>query len=391
MKNVLTLLFTTTLLIKVVGFNVIGYLPSYRFHTINSIDFSKLTHVMVFFVNPDVSGVFSFSEDISEVVDAVQPYDCKVFISIGGGGLSESIENTYETKTEVDNRSEFIHNLLEFARENKVDGIDVDLEGLMVQMPTYDGFIQELIDSAHYSNFAVSAALAKWTGGSVNNSTVEMLDFLNLMSYDLTGPWTSEGQHSPLSQSQGDFNFWQQKGASRENLMIGLPFYGYEFKEDETVAWTWCQIVSDYPDSLSQDKINTGKGDLYFNGKATIEDKLQFAKTNEAGGVMIWELGQDCFDQHSLLDLIDEKVQELIGFEEVQSVTQVFPNPTNGFLTIEGSNYFEFKLFDSFGKQVFEGFGSSSVIIDLTSFNYGLYIISIESEFYTSTFRLVKN
>ena len=391
MKNVFTLLFLTTLIIKVVGFNVIGYLPSYRFYAINSIDYSKLTHVMVSFVNPDISGVFSFSEDISEVVEAVKPYDCKVFISIGGGGLSESIENIYETKTEVGNRSEFIHNLLDFARENKVDGIDVDLEGSLVQIPTYNGFIQELIDSAHASNFAVSAALAKWTGGSVDNSTVEMLDFLNLMSYDLSGPWTSEGQHSPLSQSQGDFNFWQEKGASSENLMIGLPFYGYEFKENETVAWTWCEIVSDYPDSLSQDKINTGKGNLYFNGKATIEDKLQFAKANKAGGVMIWELGQDCFDQNSLLELIDEKVQKLIGFEEVQSLTQVFPNPTNDFLTIEGSSYFGFKIFDSFGKQVSEGVGSSSAIIDLTSVNSGLYIISIESEFYTSTFRLVKN
>ena len=129
MKNVLTLLFFTTLIIKVAGFNVIGYLPSYRFYAINSIDYSKLTHVMVSFVNPDISGVFSFSEDISEVVEAVKPYDCKVFISIGGGGLSESIENIYENKTEVGNRSEFIHNLLDFARENKVDGIDVDLEG----------------------------------------------------------------------------------------------------------------------------------------------------------------------------------------------------------------------------------------------------------------------
>ena len=98
MKKVLTLLFSTTLLINAFGFNVVGYLPAYRFYAINSIDYSKLTHVMVSFANPDVNGEFSFSEDISKVIDAAAPHNCKVFISIGGGGLSDAIEQTYETK-----------------------------------------------------------------------------------------------------------------------------------------------------------------------------------------------------------------------------------------------------------------------------------------------------
>lgn len=390
MKKVLTLLFSTTLLINAFGFNVVGYLPSYRFYAINSIDYSKLTHVMVSFANPDVNGEFSFSEDISKVIDAVAPQNCKVFISIGGGGLSDAIEQTYETKTEVAHRSEFIHNLMDFAREENVDGIDVDLEGSMVQMATYDGFVQELIDSAHASNLEVSAALAKWTGASIDNATVEKYDFLNLMSYDLTGPWSSEGSHSPLSQASGDFFYWNSKGASKENLIIGIPFYGYEFQKDDTPAWTWCQIVNDFPDSLNQDKITTDNGNLYFNGKQTIKDKIQFAKDNGAGGVMIWELGQDCFDQNSMLDVIDEKIQEVNSVETVNTNIEIFPNPTNGYLNIKGVESFKFKVYDAVGKLMLKGFSSGSSLIDLTSVNSGVYLISIENELHTSTFRLVK-
>ena len=132
MKKIFTLLTALTICSTAYSFKVVGYLPNYRFYALNSFDFSKLTHVMVSFVNPDDNGDFSFSEDVSKVIDKARPEGCKVFISIGGGGLSEAVETTYETQTEEAHRSEFIHKLMDFARNEGVDGIDVDLEGSMV-------------------------------------------------------------------------------------------------------------------------------------------------------------------------------------------------------------------------------------------------------------------
>lgn len=260
------------------AFKVFGYLPSYRYYLINDIEFSKLTHVCLSFVNPDESGNFSYSKSISDVIEKAKPFGCKVFISIGGGGLTEEVENTYRVETEFDKRASFINKLMIFARAENVDGIDIDLEGAMVQMPTYVEFVQDLIDSAHASKIEVSAALARWSGIDIESSTLERLEFINIMSYDLTGPWTGPGQHAPMSQVENEFNYWHGRGLLKNNLIIGLPFYGYDFNDEETKALTWCEIVDKFPDSLMQDNIITQSGELFFNGKNTIKEKVEFVK-----------------------------------------------------------------------------------------------------------------
>lgn len=391
MKKIITLLFVLLISVPVYSFKVVGYLPSYRFYALNSIDFSKLTHVMVSFANPNVDGDFSYSEDISKVIDKAHPNNCKVFISIGGGGLSEAVETIYETQTEVAHRSAFIHKLMDFAREEGIDGIDVDLEGSMVQMATYDGYVQELIDSAHASGMEVSAALAKWTGTRIDNATVQKLDFLNLMSYDFTGPWTGPGQHSPMSQTSGDFSFWKGKGVSSQGLIIGLPFYGYEFQSGSTPAWTWCQIVTEFPDSLNQDEIVTNDGVLYFNGMPTIEEKIEYSNDNNAGGVMIWELGQDCFDDNSLLDFIDESIQNLNSFNDLNSLNvSVYPNPVNDIITIKAENEFEFQILDLTGKIILSNKVNSTTTIDVSNLKSSVYLLVTSSGTATYTTRLVK-
>lgn len=240
MKRILALLIFTIFINQAQAFKVVGYLPTYRFGILNNIDFSKLTHVCASFANPGSEGEFIFSQNLEPLVEKAHLANCKVFISIGGGGLSTVAEDTYRNKTDEANRPALIHSLMNFILENNLDGVDVDLEGSMVQMSTYDGFVQDLMDSAKVYNIEVSAALSKWTGSSIERETVEDYDLLNLMSYDNTGPWTlsNPGQHSPMSQTTGDFNYWSSRGADKKNIIIGLPFYGYEFQAAEVSAWT---------------------------------------------------------------------------------------------------------------------------------------------------------
>lgn len=379
------------LILQVHAFKVVGYLPSYRSYALNSIDFSKLTHVMVSFANPNAEGVFSFSGNINSIKAKAEEHNCKVFISIGGGGLSTEVEDAYIEKTKTESRSEFVHNLISFVKEIDVDGIDVDLEGSMVQMATYDGFVQELIDSAHMNNLEVSAALAKWTGGSIDKETVEKYDFINIMAYDLTGPWTGPGQHSPMSQAQGDFNYWVSRGAKKENLVLGLPFYGWEFKESGTDAKTWCQIVSEHPDNLDNDEVINDQIKLYYNGKNTIREKVQYAKNNFAGGVMIWEIGQDCFNNNSLLTVVDAKVHEVASVNnEFEASLKAFPNPVKKVLTIDIEGFYNFKIVDLTGKQILSASDVSSNSIDLGILKTGTYLLLIEQGSRTSVSRIVK-
>ena len=394
MKRILALLIFTVFINQAQAFKVVGYLPTYRFEMLNNIDFSKITHVCASFANPGSEGEFIFSQNLEPLVEKAHLANCKVFISIGGGGLSTVAEDTYRNKTDEANRPALIHSLMSFVLENNLDGVDVDLEGSMVQMSTYDDFVQDLMDSAKVHNIEVSAALAKWTGSSIERETVEDYDLLNLMSYDNTGPWTlsNPGQHSPMSQTIGDFNYWSGRGAYKKNIIIGLPFYGYEFQVAEVPAWTWCEIVSAYPDSLYQDEIMTDEGLLYFNGISTIEDKVQYAIDNGAGGVMIWELGQDCFGENSLLNVIDAKLKSNkihLNQDELAFNLSVYPNPVTKHVHIAGILEGVFRFYNPAGSVVKTG-DIKQGSIDMSSVKKGFYILQIQNEKTSFTHRLVK-
>ena len=373
------------------AFKVVGYLPTYRFATFNSINYSQITHLCIAFANPDTEGEFSISVNPTAIINKAHSEGCEVFLSFGGGGISEVIEETYEELTTVENRSAFISKLMDLARSLNVDGLDCDLEGAMVQMATYDGYVQELIDSAHAAGMEVSAAVAKWTGSSMDNATVEKFDFINTMSYDLKGPWTGPGQHSPMSQATSEFSYWQGKGADKSDLIIGLPFYGYEFQDTETPAWSWAQIVDAFPDSLYQDEINTGDGVLYFNGKTTIQEKVAYAKENGAGGVMIWELGQDDFGDHSLLKVIDDEIKGVSSLESVNTLeVNVYPNPIQNEVFLDLSGAYSFQITDLNGRTVIENKNVSSSKIDLANLKTGVYFLQLVQENEQAIIKVVK-
>ena len=46
-------------------------------------------------------------------------------------------------------------------------------------------------------------------------------------------------------------------------------------------------------------------GNKYYNGRPTISAKVKHAAEN-IGGIMIWEIGQDSFNEFSLLSTIHE-------------------------------------------------------------------------------------
>jgi GH18 family chitinase len=350
---------------------------------------------MASFANPDANGNFSYSQDVTNLVAKAHAKNCEVFISIGGGGLSTAIEDIYRNKTNVIDRPALINSLMNYVRSNDLDGVDVDLEGGLMSMSTYNDFILELIDSAHAEGKEVSTAFAKWTGGSVSKTVVESLDFINTMSYDVTGPWSpaQAGQHSPMSQTQGDYAYWVNKGTNPKNIVIGVPFYGYEFKNDNTVsAHTWCGIVGAYPNNLNDDQVTTPNGVLYYNGKTTIASKTQYAIDN-AGGIMIWELGQDCIGGNSLLDVIIDEMGDnnlyVSTKETIALELDIYPNPTENVINVKGGFNGSLQLFNLMGKQVLSESGPINKI-NLIGLKSGVYLIQLKNNQGSTTKTIVK-
>ncbi len=287
---------------------VVGYFPTYNNfpNAINNMDLSVLTHINVAFLNPDANGNIAMPNGLATVVAAAHAKNVKVNLSICGGSGNA---NTYHTLlSNATLTGTFINNLVQACIHNNLDGVDVDIEGNVldgtaVTPVQYENFVTKLGVALHAQNKMMTAALASWFANNVSNTAAQQFDFIGLMSYDAYGGWTGPGQHSSYQMAVNDFNnFHNNKGVAANKLLIGLPFYGYGWGVNQR-AWSYADVVNAYPGAENLDQIGSGADVIYYNGIPTIQQKCTFAKQN-AGGVMIWELTQDVTGSKSLLNAV---------------------------------------------------------------------------------------
>ncbi|MGK2860957.1 MAG: glycosyl hydrolase family 18 protein [Chitinophagaceae bacterium] len=286
---------------------VLGYLPgagNWK-NNIDSIDLNKITDLNLAFINPDSSGNFPSNEAYQKVVQKAHSHKVRVFISIGGGGPPAYLEKLLEKNK----RTALIEELVNLTKIYEFDGVDVDLENALINH-NYAPFVSELSSALKQRKKLMTAALASWNANTIHDSTMQLYDFINIMSYDKTGPWnrSNPGPHSPYQMAENDFIYFNNtRGIAAEKLFIGLPFYGYGFGNGAPVSMSYKNIIINYPGAEHADSINPDSGGtLYYNGIATIRQKVLFAKKNKAGGVMIWQLLGDSKDSKSLLTAINE-------------------------------------------------------------------------------------
>jgi GH18 family chitinase len=140
-------------------FKTIGYFPYYRLSHIEEIDFTQLTHCNIAFANPDMEGSLSFDDvDITPIITKAHDHDVSVFISLAGGYLRPIWEEAWNHLMKTENRSAFIHKMMNYAKSLEVQGIDVDLEWSYVN-ELYSPFVLELRDSTLANDLLLSAAL----------------------------------------------------------------------------------------------------------------------------------------------------------------------------------------------------------------------------------------
>ena len=144
----------------------------------------------------------------------------------------------------------------------------------------------------------------------LNNSMLQYLDFVTLMIYDETGPWsgTNVGPHASMSFFENSIDFWlNTRQLPKHKLIPGVPFYGYKFLSTNNAAGaksvTYREIVNLYSDAHLTDSVDL----IYYNGMNTMRKKAEFITDNKLGGIMIWEITQDSSDENkSLLNVIGE-------------------------------------------------------------------------------------
>jgi chitinase len=288
------------------NFRVVGYVKGDLKELAPTIDYTRISHLNIAFINPDSVGVFTEVPGLRSVVSKAHQSGVKVLMAIAGGRAPEY----YRSLISADRRSQFIANLSKFMNDHQLDGIDVDIEGELVTAD-YEDFVTQLALAVKPLKL-LTAAVATVYGPQFTTAALAQFDFINIMSYDKTGPWRpgDAGQHAPYEMAVSDLDYWSnERKIEPERLNLGVPFYGYSFGTSGAGSQTYNRIITNYPNAQDNDEVTTADGGkLYYNGIPTIRLKTRLA-LGRSGGIMIWQLFQDASNGNSLLKLINDEIR----------------------------------------------------------------------------------
>ena len=312
---------------------LVGYAPAFRGleRSVGRDDIGGSTHINIAFANPDPRGLLVENgsmtcmpdenkemvslDELKQAIAAFKAAGAKVLVSVAGGVIPGCSGN-WETLLAPEQRPKTVANLLALVDETGLDGLDVDIEGVILtaidKAGNFTPFIAELSRALKKRGKLLTTATASYEGGMIPVDSVPYFDLVNIMSYDAIGPsWGPAGaEHSPYEAAARDIALWRARGVAKERLVLGVPFYGYGFGGERS-NWTFKELVARDPAAAMQsDVIGDACADctyVTFNGLSTIRRKAELA-SREAGGVMVWEVTQDSDD-----GLLLRTIREALG------------------------------------------------------------------------------
>jgi chitinase len=350
------------------GLWVTGYYPQYEQSQmpVSKIDFSTVTHVIHFCLEAESGGTINSTANgltmaaCANFVSTVHDAGRKALICVGGAGS----ETGFQGATTPANLPAFVSSLASFMSANNYDGVDIDWEPLAAaDVAQYTNFVKALrsaLDGYSTPKMLTVAAPAYPMYGDPPASEFAMFasiqdqfDQINIMTYDLSGPYPGwvTWFNSPLYDGgyafpstgglvpsvNGAVDNFVNNGVAPGKLAFGLPFYGYVWSGVSLPreAWsstntptvstpTYQTIVSTYyqsnfyhwdtnAQSAYLSLTNAQAADdmfISYDDASACETKVSFARNRGLGGIMIWELSQD-YDANQSADQQSPLVQAM--------------------------------------------------------------------------------
>jgi chitinase len=309
----------------------------------SQVDFSAVTHVIHFAVVPNADGTLDPDENVvtvpnsADVVARGHAADKKVLISVGGAGSV----NGFRGATSSTNLSKLVTNIANFMTGRGYDGVDIDWEPLQSSDATqYSNLVTRLRSAldAITPRPLLTAVVAEQP--ALLASLQSHFDQINLMTYDLSGPWPGwvTWFNSPIYDGgfrfpstgglvpsiNGMVNDFIAHGVAASKLGARMDFYGYIWSGGSGTStggaslprqsWSsapsvttaaYYAIMANYfqPQRYFWDTAaqaaclsidNTGSANdkfISFDDPTACQMKVRYAKNKGIGGVMIWELG----------------------------------------------------------------------------------------------------
>lgn len=282
-------------------FRIVGYVTDWD-ASVSQIQFDKLTHINYAFILPRADGTINNIKNpwkLKEVVKPAQAHNVKVLISVGGWGWDVEFE---ALAAGPETRATFVAGLRSFVDEYSPGGVDIDWEypdpGESAQ--NYLALMRELRAVLQLEGKLLTSAVVALgaTGDGIPVEAFEVVDFLNLMAYDGSGP-----HHSSQAYAEESLEYWSTRGLAAEKTVLGVPFYA------RPGDIPYRKLVQVNPKAVNTDAVDHYGSQVYYNGVPTIQQKTELAM-RRASGIMIWALSQDTGDSTSLLGAIYRTVHE---------------------------------------------------------------------------------
>ncbi|TWT66238.1 Chitinase B precursor [Posidoniimonas polymericola] len=339
---------------------VLGYYPAYEGFNEASIPWDRFTHVCHAFITSDKQGQIETNDKVPSrsLTERAARHDTPVILSVGGWGDADGFEMATSSPEKM---ASWVEDLTQIVVEYGYAGVDVDWE-FPKDESTKQRFTQ--LVRAIRSSFdrvttttgmrllitsAVTArpAEGKWIDGPALEGAI---DFLNVMTYDFSGPFTAvASHHTPLFGSPEDpesawrstqaaMAYWEEtQGFPRSKLNVGIPLYGRKFplRQPYTATSgaraagfgtpTYRQILKliDAGWTLKQDAhakapwILAPQGELgivAFDDEASARRKAEWARSQGYRGIFFWAIGHDSLPE-GRFPLLDASIAGWQGAE----------------------------------------------------------------------------
>ncbi|NEN83010.1 glycoside hydrolase family 18 protein [Paenibacillus elgii] len=298
--------------------------------------------------------------EIRENIKTLRANNRQTNLVLGVGGYGA---DGFSDASLAENRGQFTDNIVAMVKELDLDGIDIDWE-----YPASDAWNTQKSRPEDTQNFTYlmkelreklnrlphkkqkkylltfASGTQDWYFRNVEVKKVEKyVDFINVMSYDLTGRWSqTTGYNSNLYADAGSktahsvdavITMYLEHGIDPQKLLMGIPAYSYgweEVKSDgdglyaegkpidiDKVDLSYKTIEAKYigkngfkryyDDHAKAAYLYDGKTFVSYEDKEALKAKIAYIQQKDLAGAMVWEYSQDA--EHGLVKFLSEQLQ----------------------------------------------------------------------------------